>query len=313
MSKSNFPYNITYSQNYIKSKKIASEVVDLANIKPTDHVIEIGPGRGALTEFIISKTTNFTAVEKDHALYEELKMKNEKVKNSFINQDFLNYTLPESGAYKIVGNIPFAITSDIIRKVFDAPNPPTSVSFILQKEAAERLLGIPLENLFSLRYKPWFETKIIKEFNSTDFEPVPSVDIVMISIEKLEEPKISLELKNSYLDFVTYCFERQKKDIAQALKKIFTKNQLDRISSETGLDLNLKAPEINSKMWVKLFESFTKHVDNEKKKIVSSSFNSLLAQQQNITKTHRTFPSKFSNSNRQGFQKNFFSRKNGAR
>lgn len=255
-------YHIRYSQNFIKSTNLAKKIVELAEINSEDTVIEIGAGKGALTRFIIPKSRNVIAIEKDKELCNSLKANFNKYNNiMIINDDFLKYVLPNQD-YKIIGNIPFSITSEIFRKVLNAPNPPKSITLIVQKEAAMRLIQT---NLFSLKYFPWVKTKILMKLNKTDFYPIPNVDIIVIKIIKREDPLIKYEYREEYLKFIDYCFKRWKKDMYGVLDKLFTYKQLRLISEKNHINLKKKPTEISQDEWLIIFRVFTNLVAGHKK------------------------------------------------
>lgn len=271
-------YKIKFSQNYIKADHVAEDSVNLMNLKPTDTVIEIGPGKGALTKFIIPKVLEVIGIEKDINSANDLKKQFPEIK--VINIDILNYSFPQSGSYKVVGNIPFALTADILRKALRNSNPPTQVSFIMQKEAAERFLG-KKENLFSLTYKPLYEGKIVKNFKKFDFTPVPNVDIVMLNIKAIDPVVEDYDL---YLNFVTYCLTIWKANMGEVLKELFTHNQINVL--KRSINLSLKPSEVSFTQWLNLFDSFNKF-STSKQKVIGASSN-LKKQQSKLQKVNRT-------------------------
>lgn len=284
-------YKIQYSQNFISTSKLSNEVVELSDVNPHDLIIEIGAGKGALTDIIAKKAKAVFAIEKDTNLYENLiKTFKDNDNVTIINKDFLNYALPSSDKYKVIGNIPFGLTSNIIKKLLDSSNPPTNTYLILQKEAAIRFLGSDYinnrENLFSLRYKPFFKGEIIKIFNRYDFSPRPNVDIVMLRIEKLENAMVSD--KNMFLDFVSFCLTSWKPNLIEILKLLFTSKQLNFIKSNLKNKILLKPSEIKFKDWLYLFEIYFNHCEASKKEMIRGSFRKLEESQSKLIKDNRT-------------------------
>lgn len=292
-SNKNLPkYHIRYSQNFIFSSKLSKEVVDSTSINSQDKVIEIGPGKGSLTRSISAKCGTLTAIEQDYNLFNQLKFDFNNSKNTqFVHENFLEYELPANKKYKIIGNIPFAITADIIKKILDSKNPPTDTYLILQREAAFRFLGSSIsgqnENLFSLRFKPFYTGKIIKTFRKTDFTPKPKVDVVMLHIRKLESPLVNSEFKIQYLDFVTYCLTAWKPNLGEVIKDLLSYYQIKDLY-RSGIDFNSKPSEINYTEWLVLFNYFTKNAVPSKRKIINNAFNKLTIQQDNLIKSNRT-------------------------
>ena len=137
-------------QNFLKDKTVLQKIIEAADLKPNDSVIEIGPGTGILTEELIKHAGKVIAIEKDDNLAEKIDSRfrgNDKVK--IINKDILKINLPELieqnnfENYKVVANIPYYITSPIIRLFLETRYPPRVMFLTLQKEVAERICGRP--------------------------------------------------------------------------------------------------------------------------------------------------------------------------
>lgn len=288
MNKPIKPYNIKYSQNFISSSKKSEEIINSIDIKPNDEVIEIGPGKGFLTEFIGKKAAKVIGVEKDYKLFLALKEKfKDNSKVEFVNKDFLEYKMPNNSSYKVIGNIPFALTADIFRKVLDSFNPPAQTTLIVQKESTERLISNGLETLFALSYKPWFESRVIKNLSRDDFTPRPNVDTVLLNIVRLSSPRVPLDLKKEYLDFITYVFTKQK-NLRQGLKEVFTFTQMSTLFKQHKINFYAKPPEIKFDEWLILFDTFMKYVPKDKRDEILHARANLKRQQRKITKSHRT-------------------------
>ncbi len=267
-------YNIKYSQNFIKSSTLATKLVNEMRLSKKDTVIEIGPGTGALTKNIIGRVNKFIGVELDFNLFKDLSANFYSENVDFVNEDFLKYKLPESGDYKIIGNIPFALTADIIRRILEWRNPPVDTYLILQKEAALRLVTRDYENFFALQYKPFFESKIIKNIPSFEFNPRPNVDSMLIRIKRLSSPLIPLEDKDEYTKFVSFCFLYWKVNVKSVLKRFFTHTQLSIMAKEYGINFELKPSQITFEQWLVLFNVFKTMVAKEKKMVLNTPRNS---------------------------------------
>lgn len=197
---------LSASQNFLTSRRTVVRVVKLAKLNAKDHVIEIGPGKGHITRVLAESCGRVTAVELDPRLFQTLEKKFENHSSIHLIQgDFLNMPLPGSHAYKIFANIPFSITSEIIRKITEARNPPTDAWLVVEKGAAKRFMGLPRENLRSLMLKPFFECVMVYHFNRNDFHPAPSVDTVLLHLRRKEQPDIPLGMRASYALFLRTC------------------------------------------------------------------------------------------------------------
>ncbi|MDK2949321.1 MAG: rRNA (adenine-N6)-dimethyltransferase [Patescibacteria group bacterium] len=279
---------IKYTQNFLTNKKLVKNLINKTTISSEDLIIEVGPGKGILTEALKEKTENILAIEKDKELFLNLYGKYENYKNiKIIHQNFLDYELPNR-KFKIFSNIPFNITSQIIKKI-------TSSLFfeegylIVQKEYAEKICGYPYFNKNSkesLILKYDFDLNVLYKFKKKDFCPSPSINIVLLRMSR-KNKKNSKE-REDYFDFISYVFLRGKKNIKDSLKKIFTVNQLKRISLENSFNLNSKPTEINFEKWWSIFNYYVIGVENKKKNYVRGSFKLLERSSRKIKKIHRT-------------------------
>jgi 23S rRNA (adenine-N6)-dimethyltransferase len=167
--------NYSISQNYLTSAKTIRRLLRLTSINGDDHILEIGAGKGHITRELVKVGRAVSAYEIDRKLYGKLKEKLGGASNlSIRRQDFLKAALP-SGSYKVFSNIPFCITSKIVRKLTTAGNPPREAWLVMEKGAAKR---------FSAQLKPRFEPKIVYYFVREDFHPAPGVDIVLLRLTK---------------------------------------------------------------------------------------------------------------------------------
>jgi len=126
--------NLGYSQNFLVNKKLVERLISKSNIDVTDYVIEIGPGKGIITDVLSQHAGEVVAVEYDQELYNNLVRYHSHDNVTYIFGDFLKYKLPLNRRYKIFSNIPFQITADIIRKLTDDVNPPSDINIITINE-----------------------------------------------------------------------------------------------------------------------------------------------------------------------------------
>jgi len=280
-----------YSQNFLRNKELVKKILNKSNIRGIDLVLEIGPGKGIITDEIAKRCKKIIAIEKDRKLYELLKRKfKEKQKIKLILGDFLNYNLPKK-QYKIFSNIPFDLTADIVSKITSAKNSPEHAYLIVQKEAAKKFIGFPYSKktqMYTLLLKPWFDIKVVYSFKKTDFKPMPQVDTVLIHIKKRKKPLIKRDQKKLYQDFIVYGFSQWKPTLKKALQKIFTYKQLKRLSKDLKFDLSAKPTELNFDQWIGLFNYFLIGVDENKKLMVYGSRSVLKKQQKMLQKVHRS-------------------------
>ena len=285
------PRKLSHSQNFLKSQKLVSNLINKSSIDSNDIVYEIGPGKGIITTELAKVCKQVIAIEADKKLFLQLGKKfgeNKKVK--IILYNFLNFSLPQKEKYKIFANIPFNLTADIISKITGAKNPPIDTYLIIQKEAALKFAGFPYykESQYSLLLKPVFELKIISKLRKSDFQPQPKVDTVLLQIKKRVKPLVNNEYTQLYRNFIVYAFGQWKPTLRGGLKEIFSGTQLNKLSQNLNFHRNVKPTDLRFEQWLGIFNYFSKAVSEDKKILVFGAEKKLRKQQSRLQKNHRT-------------------------
>ncbi|UCG29957.1 MAG: 23S ribosomal RNA methyltransferase Erm [candidate division WOR-3 bacterium] len=244
------------AQNFLAKRHLAAMIVRESSINPEDIVYEIGPGKGILTKELIKKARRVVAIEKDRLLYKKLKKKFDGTDNFALhNADFLRFKIADI-RFKVFANIPFNITSAIIRKLVYAANPPDEAYLIVQQEAAEKFTGIGKTTQLSVLLKPWFDLKITRSFRKTDFSPAPRVDVVMLYIEKRNPSLVSTIDASKYEKFIKCGFSAWRKDLKSNYKHVFTHTQWKRLSHDLQFSIHAKPSALSFEQWLALFEFY---------------------------------------------------------
>ncbi len=240
-------------QNFLKNPALAGYLIRKVGITAHDTVLEIGPGRGNITARLAEAAQKVIAVEKDGSVIELLKMNVAKYTNVHLEQtDFMRFSMREQ-RYKVFSNIPFSLTSAVVKKLLFLKFPPDETYLFTQKEAAWRLSGNRQEYELSVLTKPWFTYEIVHTFKRSDFSPEPGVDVVLLAIRKREAPLLEEKFKTMYADFVHYAFSRQKKNLMANLNKLFTYPQWKRLAHDLDFVTNVDIRELTPQQWVGLF------------------------------------------------------------
>jgi len=273
---------IKYSQNFLRDNRLVKNLIRKSEISSNDIVYEIGAGEGIITQELLKRAKRVVAFELDRNFFNRLTQKFRDEENLELKaKDFLDCDLPNY-PYKVFSNIPFNITSAIIKKLTSAINPPTNTYLIVQNEAAKKYAGRPIDNINSqiaVILNPFFEFLVIHRFKPNDFFPKPMVSIVLLEIKKRKKALIDSQYKEKYQDFVVYTFNQFKPNIREGLSKVF--------GSQKGLLPQLKPTELDFENWYILFSQFLR-LPNNQQNIVSGSYATLLRQQQRLEKNHRT-------------------------
>lgn len=221
--------HLSDSQNFITSRKLIHRIIGLSGIGAGDTVLEIGTGKGHLTEALCEKAGSVCSVEIDRRLYESARDRLAQYSNlNLIHGDFLKYNLPARGGYKVFSNIPYFITTQIVEKLTSASNLPDDIWLVMEKGAAKRFIGMPKETEKSLLLKVNWNMKIVYYFRREDFHPVPSVDSVLVHFSKKKMPDLDRKEYREFQKFVEHslkygvCGNRgllTKRQVAVALKQ----------------------------------------------------------------------------------------------
>ena len=282
---------IAYSQNFLKDKGLVAKLISQSTITKDDTVFDIGAGQGVITDELIKASKKVIAFEIYSNLFGKLEHRLEGKKAVEVRLgNFLDYPLPNY-PYKVFSNIPFNITSAVIKKLTEAQNPPADTYLILQKEAALKFLGKPYDSKSSqlaTLLKPWFDMTIVHNFDKNDFFPRPMVDIVLMRIEKRSNPLISADYKRLYEDFIVYTYNQFQPNVVEGLSKVLGRETMLRLVKQIGFNANSKPSGLEFKDWQSLFDYFIKNTDQDHKSIVKGAFDRLQQQQQNLQKINRT-------------------------
>jgi 23S rRNA (adenine-N6)-dimethyltransferase len=209
------------SQNFLTCQKTIRRLIDRTTIEKTDHVLEIGAGKGHITRALLDACREVTAYEIDPRLGESLRKNlGERENLRLVFGDFLAAPLPARGDYKVFSNIPFSITTAIVRKLASAPNPPKETWLVVEKGAAKRFLGMPRETAMSLSLKPFFRLEIAYHFAREDFHPMPRADCVLLHLARRDAPEIGRGERAAFSAFIKEEPGRflSKKQISTALR-----------------------------------------------------------------------------------------------
>lgn len=190
----------TISQNFLTSARTIDRLLALTDLSVTDTVLEIGAGKGHITRALAEKCGRVLTYEIDPALASRLTGKL-PANVRLYPADFLRAPLPK-GTYKVFANIPFSITTDILRKLTEAPNPPQSAWLIMEKGAAMRFCGAGRESTASLLLKPWWEVRIVHRLRREDFHPMPRVDCVLLELRRKVAPDIPQRDRRDWAVFI---------------------------------------------------------------------------------------------------------------
>lgn len=255
---------VKWSQHFLIDKNIAKKIVKAANISKKDTVVEIGPGRGILSEYIVPLAKSFIGVEIDTELCLFLKQKLPQKNVSIINADFLTLDLsgllPERaqfGSIKIVANLPYEITTPILKKILPFQNWSEAV-FMVQKEVGMRMLAKPGTHDFGrLSLLVQFYANGKKLFNVTPqcFFPEPAVYSVVVLLQRKHN---TYPHRETFFELVQMLFQQRRKTILNSLSTSLSvdKSTVWNILCEMGIRPSLRPEQLTIEQYYVLSEKF---------------------------------------------------------
>jgi 16S rRNA (adenine1518-N6/adenine1519-N6)-dimethyltransferase len=245
-----------FGQNYIHDKNIIKKIVREINPQPDDTIVEIGPGRGALTELIYGKTKNIIAVEIDTRVIENLQTKFPELQ--LIQKDFLKVDIRtiidlNKKKLRIIGNIPYNLTSSIIFKVLRNADLIDDAILMVQNEVAIRMTakkGSKDYGILTVLLNYFTETKYCFKVSPNAFYPKPKVTSAVVHL-RLKQLNISTEERQMFISVVKACFGNRRKTLKNSLSNSIFK-ELN--FSNSGIDLSLRAEQLDVNDFLMLTE-----------------------------------------------------------
>jgi 23S rRNA (adenine-N6)-dimethyltransferase len=189
-------------QNFL-DPATAERIVDQARLNPGELVIEIGAGGGALTRALARRPVRVIAVEPDPVWAARLREQVAGRRDVHVTaRDFLDVRLPAE-PFRVVGSLPFARTTDILRRLLDDPTTRLQrADVIVQWEVALKRAASPPTTLLSTTWAPWWEMHLAERIPAGNFRPVPRVDAGLLAIVRRDPPLLPVTLARSYADFI---------------------------------------------------------------------------------------------------------------
>jgi 16S rRNA (adenine1518-N6/adenine1519-N6)-dimethyltransferase len=246
-------------QHWLTDIQALEAIAEAAEIKRTDTVLEVGPGLGHLTHYLMSQSSHVVAVELDTRLAAELAKKFAGRNLSVHEADILKFDLtqlPES--YKVVANIPYYLTSNLLRVLAESSNPPKLMVLLVQKEVAQRIIAKPGQmNLLAISVQLFYETAAGLVVPAALFEPPPKVDSQVVVLNRRSKPLFhDLETKR-FFRLVKAGFAERRKKLRGSLSGGLgiPKGQADELLKRAGIDGGRRAQELSLQEWYKLYKN----------------------------------------------------------
>ncbi len=248
LKKFNLDAKKSLGQNFLTEPQILQHMVDVAGVDENTNAIEIGPGIGALTEFLAINAKEVLAFEIDQRLlpvladtlaqYDNVTIKHQDILEADLNASMA--TLPAAERTVVVANLPYYITTPIIFNLLAASFHFDQFILMMQKEVAERLTAAPGSKAYgslSIAIQYYCDAEIAFTVPRTVFNPQPNVDSAILALSKLTEPRIQVKNEDFFFRLVRASFKQRRKTLWNNLRAAFGKEEETVEKMTTALDL----------------------------------------------------------------------------
>jgi 16S rRNA (adenine1518-N6/adenine1519-N6)-dimethyltransferase len=249
-------------QNFLTSVPARIAIVNAGNLSSTDTVLEIGPGRGFLTQGLLDTGAHVVALEKDKELLPVLAEQFSNYKNFTLTEgDALEFDTSNhkqtANDYKLIANIPYYITGAILSKYLSHKHQPTQMVVLVQQEVAERVVARDKkESILSLAVKAYGEPKIVYRVKRGSFNPIPNVDSAVLSINDISRKNFTSGLhEENFFNVVKAGFSHKRKFLLSNLKEKLPGIAWGDIFDQHAISKNVRAEDVSLAVWLKISNS----------------------------------------------------------
>lgn len=244
-------------QHWLSDAKTLEAIVELAAINPDETVLEIGPGLGTLTERLIPRARQVVAVELDDRLAAQLPKRINSPKLKVVHGDILRFDLAKLPAgYKVVANIPYYLTSNLLRTLSESANPPRRLVLLVQKEVAERICARPGQmSLLSISVQLYYECQLGPAVPAAKFEPPPKVDSQVVVLRRHPQPLFKKLDSRLFFQIARAGFSERRKKLRSSLSAglHLSKEQVDELLDRAEVNGELRAQALSLEQWYRIY------------------------------------------------------------
>jgi 16S rRNA (adenine1518-N6/adenine1519-N6)-dimethyltransferase len=255
-------------QHFLTSTRALSQIVEAGNIEQKNRVIEIGPGKGVLTERILAKGATVTAIEKDAELIpllgERFATEIASGALTLVEADILKYdlsTIPQE-PYKVIANIPYYITGAIIEQFLSTPHQPNRMVLLMQREVAERIVARDRkQSILSIAVWVYGVPRIVDRVPPGAFVPPPTVESAILSIEGISRHFFEDCDETLFFALLKSIFGKKRKQIASSLSDYLANRALaELILTRAGIDPKTRPETMSKETWKILTQTVAANV-----------------------------------------------------
>jgi 16S rRNA (adenine1518-N6/adenine1519-N6)-dimethyltransferase len=215
-------------QHFLRDENMCRQIVDALPVQEGMQVLEVGPGAGAITKYLLELPVQFKAVELDTEKVQYLEQTYPAIRGKLINENFLEMKPPYEGQFSVIGNFPYNISTQIMFQVLEWKSQVPVVVGMFQKEVAQRIAanhGNKEYGILSVLLQVYYKIEYLFEVHENCFNPPPKVKSAVIRLTRLEQP---YEVKNEkkFKLLVKTAFGQRRKQLRNPLKGHFNKEYL---------------------------------------------------------------------------------------
>ncbi len=252
------------AQHFLVDGSVLGKIVTAAELTPSNTVIEVGPGLGVLTQTLVEQAGKIIAIELDNHLADILRAHfNDSNKVMVINEDVLKVNpsdlLNKQSDYKVVANLPYYITSAVIRHFLEASVQPKLMVLMVQQEVAKQITAKPGEmSLLSVSVQLYGKPTIVSKVSARCFYPAPEVDSAILKIEVYPQPKVQTDDIAGFFNLVRAGFSANRKQLVNSLANGLKVPKHDIISmlEQAEIEPTRRAETLTIEEWGLLWDVF---------------------------------------------------------
>ncbi len=252
--------NKSLGQHWLTDTPTLESIVELADVDNTDTVLEVGPGIGSLTEMLSKRAKNVVAVEFDKRFARSLLSKYGGTNVQVVEQDILRFdtsSLPAN--YKVVANIPYYLTSNLLRRLLESANPPQAMVLLMQKEVAQRIVAKPGSmSVLAVSVQFYCECSLGIVVPPELFTPPPKVDSQVLVLHLRPEPLFTDVDSDIFFRVVRAGFHSKRKKIKSSLLSDLGmgKERISQLLAQANISPDCRAQELSMQQWHALYKSY---------------------------------------------------------
>jgi 23S rRNA (adenine-N6)-dimethyltransferase len=237
-------------QHFLRSSRLAADLVSDAEVAADDLIVEIGGGTGVLTQALVRAGAVVIAIERDPVLAAGLRRRFRDAE--VVTGDAAVHEWPET-PFSVVANLPFARSGAILAHLLRDPGLPLRrAEVIVQWEFAAKHCAVWPATLRSTYWRAWYEVSIVRRLDRTAFVPPPSVDAAVLRLTRRDRPRVPAELCERYWTFLTAAFALRS-PIRSGLRPMLSSLQVKRLAPVLGFRPDARARDLDAEQWARLF------------------------------------------------------------